>query len=297
MLLKMPPKSFLVGAAGAIALICAGGVATAQQAQRSDLVVDEARNIPHLPPTDTSKLPTTFAGAAAWLPSNPSSPQRYKPKSKRDFTGIWLHVGGNSWDPLAPSGLAQNAPLAPQYATILKKRVDDRAAGRPTGDPTAACNPPGMPRMMTMLYPMEIVMNDNQVNLYAEYQEQQRRIFTDGRKLDAEPDPTFRGQSVGRWEGNVLKVVTIGLRGDTNIETSGMPHSDKLIVYERFWLSDDNTLNDEITLVDPKALTRPWTVTKGYKRAAPDLAILPYLCTENNRNPPAADGTTRAILK
>ena len=154
-----------------------------------------------------------------------------------------------------------------------------------------------MPRMMTMLYPMEIVMNDHQVNLYAEYQEQLRRIFTDGRKLDPEPDPTFRGQSAGYWDGNVLKVVTIGLRGDTNIETSGMPHSDKLIVYERFWLSDDNTLNDEITLVDPKALLKPVIERASWVRGKPGLSIQPYMCTENNRNPIGANGATTVILK
>jgi hypothetical protein len=156
--------------------------------------------------------------------------------------------------------------------------------------------PPGMPRIMTMTYPMEITMGPGRVMIYAEWLEQVRRIFTDGRPLEAEPDPTYNGQSVGHWEGNIFVATSFGFRPETNMESSGLPKSDKAITYERIWLADDDTLRNEITIVDPVAFAKPWTVTKTYKRAPPDFKLEPYVC-ENNRNPVADDGTIQTILK
>jgi hypothetical protein len=154
-----------------------------------------------------------------------------------------------------------------------------------------------MPRIMTMTYPMEITMGPDRIMIYAEWDEQVRRIFTDGRPLPEDPDPTYNGESVGHWEGNFLISTAYGFRLDTNMEASGLPKSDKAIAYERIWLADDDTLRDEFTLVDPVAFVKPWTVTKSYKRAPPDFKLMPYVCLENNRNPIGPDGSIRVILK
>jgi hypothetical protein len=308
------PETCVLGAASAIALICLGGAAAAQDQVQAKAT--PPTSVPQLPPRDTSKLPTTFAGAAAVEPSNPAWPQPYKPKSRRDFTGVWERAGEKRRAPPQAQAAAQGqgparrqggaqgqggvqtASLTPPYAAVLKQRQDDRAAGKVTGDPTASCLPGGMPRMMTHSpYPMEIMMNDRQMNIFREYEEQLRRIYTDGRKLHTAPDPTYRGESVGHWNGDVLEATTIGLRDDTNVDAGGTPHSDKLILYERMWLVDDNNLNYEVTLVDPKAFTQPWTETRSWKRADPKLTIMPYLCAENNRNPVGADGATQVLLK
>lgn len=226
------------------------------------------------------------------------SPKPYVPKSKRDFTGIWENRGGIGWQQGIPPGKAQNPPLTPEYQKIFDRHVANAAAGKPTGDPTAGCLPQGMPRIMTMTYPMEIMMNELQVNIFAEWNGQTRRIFTDGRPLPPadEVDVTFNGTSVGHWEGDVLVATTIGMRGDTNLESSGLPHSDALVVKERIWLADDRTLKDEITLVDPKAYTRPWTVTKTFHRAAPGAELVEYVCLENQRNPVNEKGEIGVIL-
>ena len=243
-------------------------------------------------------LPTTFAEAAKTQPVDPKwGTVRYRPKSRRDLTGIWINQGGIGWTPGVPPGARQNPPLTPQYAKLFATHLADAAAGRPTGDPTASCLPPGMPRIMTMTYPMEITMGPDRIMIYAEWDEQVRRIFTDGRPLEAEPDPTFNGQSVGHWEGNFLISTAFGFRLETNMESSGLPKSDKAIAYERIWLADDDTLRDEFTLVDPVALVRPWTVTKTFKRAPPDFTIEPYVCLENNRNPISPDGSIHVILQ
>jgi hypothetical protein len=250
------------------------------------------------PARDTSKLPTSFAEAAKTQPVNPKwGAVPYRPKSRHDLTGIWISQGGIGWTPGIPPGRGQNPPLTPAYAKLFEGHLADAAAGKPTGDPTAGCLPPGMPRVMTMTYPMEITMGTNRIMIYAEWDEQVRRIFTDGRPLPTDPDPTYNGESVGHWEGDFLLSTAYGFELDTNMESSGLPKSDKAIAYERIWLADDDTLRDEITLVDPIALTKPWTVTKTYKRAPPDFEIEPYVCLENNRNPIAPDGSIKAVLQ
>ncbi len=249
------------------------------------------------PSRDTSKLPVTFSGAAKTQPVDPKwGTAPYRPKNRRDFNGIWINQGGIGWTPGVPPGKAQNPPLTPAYAKLFARHLANAAAGKPTGDPTANCAPPGMPRLMTMTYPMEITMGPDRVMIYGEWLEQVRRIFTDGRPLPDDPDPTYNGEAVGHWEGNILVSTAYGFRPETNLESSGLPKSDKAIAYERFWLADDDTLRDEITLVDPLALAKPWTVTKTFKRAPPDFKLLPYVC-ENNRNPVGPDGTIHAILQ
>lgn len=250
------------------------------------------------PYRDAAKLPTTFAEAAKTQPEDPKwGKSAYKPKTRRDLTGIWISQGGIGWVPGVPPGRGQHPPLTPAYQKLFDGHLADAAAGRPTGDPTADCLPPGMPRIMTMTYPMEITMGTDRVMVYAEWDEQVRRIFIDGRPLPVDPDATYNGESAGHWEGNFLVATSYGFRLDTNMESSGLPKSDKAIAYERIWLADDDTLRDEFTLVDPVALVKPWTVTKTFKRAPPDFAIEPYVCLENNRNPTAPDGSIRSILQ
>ena len=218
-------------------------------------------------------------------------PSLYRPKSKHDFTGLWERKGGIAWDP-AVVGPTLSAPLTPEYKALFDRRLKDAADGRPTGDNTASCLPPGMPRIMTMTYPMEIMQNESQLNIFAEWDEQTRRIFIDGRPHPPSDDldPTFNGHSIGHWEDDVLVADTVGLRGDTDLEASGLPHSEALHIKERIWLADDDTLKDEITLIDPKAYTRPYTVTKTYLRMKPGKGLLPYVCEENNRNPMDQNG-------
>jgi hypothetical protein len=237
-----------------------------------------------------------LAAAAA---AKPYTPAQYKPKSKRDFFGLWDNPDGIGWTPGKQPGPGQGEPLTPEYQKIFDEHQKNAREGKPTGDITAACLPQGMPRIMTMTYPMEIIQNDQQVNIFAEWMEQTRRIYLDGRPHPPadELEPTFYGHSTGHWEGDVLVVETVGLRGDTNLEASGMPHSDQLVVRERIWLENDNLLKDEITLIDPKAYTKPWTVTKRYTRMDAGATLLPYVCLENQRNPVAADGSIGVVLQ
>ncbi len=86
-------------------------------------------------------------------------------------------------------------------------------------------------------------------------------------------------------------------RGHGDPASPGLPHSDALVVYAKLWLATDDVMKDEITLVDRKAYTRPWTVTKTYERARRGTQVMPYVCLENNRNPLGPDGKTTVNLK
>jgi hypothetical protein len=225
-----------------------------------------------------------------------AEPRVYPPASHHDFTGIWEHTGSFGWRQDRPLGRAQEPPFTPAYRLRWEQYLRDDALGKQYLDPVAACLPPGMPRMMSMPYPMEVMQNAVQVNVHSEWMEQTRRIYVDGRPLPREPDPTFNGYSIGHFEGEVLVVDTVGLRGDTLIDV-GMPHSAAMRVHERIRLVDAETLEDEITLTDPEALEHPWTTVKRFHRADPDVEIMPWVCLENNRNPIDAAGHVGFTLK
>ncbi len=143
---------------------------------------------------------------------------------------------------------------------------------------------------------MEIIQKPQQMTIIAEWESQVRRVFLDGRKHPAELDPTFNGHSIGHWEGKTLVVDTVGLRADTVFDQSGIRHSDRLHLIERFTLVQPDTIELQITADDPVAFYQPWVVKKVYKRA-PGAEIMEYVCAENNRNPIGPDGVVGTILK
>lgn len=200
-----------------------------------------------------------------------------------DITGIWERSPdqGIRFD---PSGAAP--PLTPAYAAKLQADLAARAKGEDVADPTAGCLPPGMPRMMSATYPLEVLQTRGQVTIIAEWDSTVRRIFTDGRShpSDDDLDVTFNGHSIGHWEAGVLVVDTVGLHGDTSFEASPLRHSDQMHLVERIRLLDPKTLEDQITVIDPVALTRPWIVVRRYVRGGPGARIMEYVCEENNHD-------------
>jgi hypothetical protein len=149
-----------------------------------------------------------------------------------------------------------------------------------------------MPRLMSMVYPMEIVITPKTTYILSDFGEP-RRIFTDGRQWPKEIEPSFNGLSIGKWadadaDGRyaTLEVETRGMKGPRTFEASGiLLHDDnQTVVTERIRLdpSDKNRLLDEITTID-HALTRPWTVTKKYTRDPNSTPVWRFNeCSENN---------------
>jgi hypothetical protein len=223
----------------------------------------------------------TIAGAAAF------DETKYP-----DWSGQWWRPRGVGfqWDPTKPPGLGQQAPLTPEYQAVLEASLADQAAGGQGGDNLITCRTNGMPRMMSVAWPIEFVILPNITYVNFEVF-MPRRIYTDGRDFPKEHEPGFMGYSIGRWldtDGDgrfdTLEVETRNFKGPRTYEFSGIPlHDDnQSIIKERIRLdkSDRNIMHNEITVID-HALTRPWTVNKRYSRQR-DVVWYEDNCTENN---------------
>ena len=215
-----------------------------------------------------------------------------------DMKGQWQRLrvpgvaGQPSYDPNKSEGYAQQAPLTPEYRAIHEASIADQKAGGQGNDPTYLCIPPGMPRLMNLYDPMEIIITPVTTHILIEYIRDSRRIYTDGRDWPTNFDPTFAGYSIGKWidedrDGrfDVLEVETRFMKGPRALDATGLPlHKDnQTVVKER--ISRDKTmpdvLNNEMTTID-NAFTRPWTVTKKYSRAREQRPMWrEAVCAEN----------------
>ena len=145
-----------------------------------------------------------------------------------------------------------------------------RMAGSSEYDYTEQCLPPGMPAMMSMAYGMEVLQTKDKITFFSELNDALRRVYLDGRKPSQKvlDDPTYAGYSTGHWEGDTLVVDTVAIRGDKSFIEGFTPHSDEMTVHERIRLTSPGMLEDQITVTDPKALTKPWQTTKTYRKMA-----------------------------
>jgi hypothetical protein len=219
-----------------------------------------------------------------------------------DFTGVWEEPLGDASLVVPPGEANQNPrksaskskfptfptrqplPLTPEWAAKVKSLKAHAAQ-----DTSAAnCLPPGMPGIMGQPYPYEFLFTPGQVTILGEAYMIVRHIYTDGRPLPKDPDPTFFGTSIGHWEGNTLVAESVGFSPRTEIGP-GVPHSDKMKIIERFRLVDPDTMSIETTLTDPVVLTHPYTTTRILKRHR-DWTIDEYICEENNRNSVTGNG-------
>jgi hypothetical protein len=192
-----------------------------------------------------------------------------------DFKGQWLRIGNPNW---APPGTPR-PPLTAEYQKIYDANRKDMSEGGPGDVPSWACIPQGMPMMMNLYDPMEIIITqDITYILISHVNDSYRRIYTDGRSWpqEGEYELTYAGYSLGRWldedgdgKFDVLEVETRYLKGPRAYDASGIPlhRENGSIIRERFYLdkTDKNTIYDEITVIDD-ALTRPWSTLKKASR-------------------------------
>jgi hypothetical protein len=216
-----------------------------------------------------------------------------------DLKGQWVRLqkvpmrGQPSFDQAKPWGAGQEAPLTSEYQAILDANLKDQKNGGHGGFTGWTCLPYGMPMMMYAFTPAEFVVTPDTTYVLINQQDAMRRIYTDGRTMPANAEPSFAGYSIGRWidekgDGNysVLEVETRNFKGPRFFDESGIPmHADNQSVFhERIYLdkADANVLHDEITVED-HALTRPWTVTRDYARVKTQRPVwLEFSCAENN---------------
>jgi hypothetical protein len=227
-------------------------------------------------------LVLAFAGAAA----------RAEVSKYPDLRGQWLRASAVQWDPTKPPARGQQAPLTAEYQAIYDRALkEQQTVGGQDYNPQIRCIPSGMPRTMIAYEPLEIVVTPKTTYVRDQVLGEFRRIYTDGREWPHLLQPSYIGSSMGRWidtlgsgRYDTLEVETRGFKGPRIIDNTGIPlHFDnQTVIKERISLDRDdaNLLHDEITLID-HAFTRPWTVTRNFRRDT-KAEWIEYLCQENN---------------
>jgi hypothetical protein len=245
-----------------------------------------------------SRIPSRAAAATVVLLLSMARVRAFDDSRYPDLAGQWTRapvpgaIGQPTYDPSKPWGRGQRAPLTAEYEAIFQANLDDQAAGGQGIVPWVHCIANGMPAIMTVFQPMEIVVTPEVTYIRIDQvQDSHRRVYTDGRDWPDYVAPAYDGYSIGRWidaDGSgrysVLEIETRDLKGPRVYDASGIPlHPDKQsIIKERLYLSkaDPNLLYDEITVID-HALTRPWTVTKSFRRSLnPRPAWPEYVCAD-----------------
>jgi hypothetical protein len=215
---------------------------------------------------------TTLAGAVVLFlfPSIfAQSANQAKANDAADLTGVWMI---DHFQPaLFPKGTTP--PFTP-WAEEQFKKADTKV-----NDPNLACLPHGIPRIMFVPLPMEIFQVPDKVLMYQEAGNQLRQIHMNREHLK-DLDPTYNGDSIGKWDGNTLVVDTVGFNTITWMDHVGLPHTGALHVVERIRRVDHNTLIDDFTIEDPKAYTKKWTASQTYI-LKPGWEIAEYVCDNN----------------
>lgn len=224
---------------------------------------------------------------------NLSAPAPRTADGKPDLTGMW-EVERNQ--PCPPNGcddaqipyeftnigwsLKHGLPYQPWAAALVKQRATENRLH----DPRTHCLPEGMIRMHTAGF-RKVIQILGQLVIMAEFNASYRQIYTDGRPLLADPNPSWNGYSTGKWDGDTLVVQTTGFRDDMWIDAGGDPLTSAAKVTERFSRVNFGNLEIELTEDDPKAYTKPWTVKLHYTIKL-DSDILDYICMENEKDLP-----------
>jgi hypothetical protein len=235
--------------------------------------------------TPAAQPPKPAAAKPAWPPEGPMPRTA---DGKPDFSGNWapnaIRENVNLAGVLAAAGTP--VPMLPDAAKIHQQRQDSLSKD----DPEGFCLPPGVPRMSTTPYPWTMIQTPQLLAIvYEGGAHIWRKIFLDGRPHDPKVEYTWLGDSVGHWEGDTLVFTTVALKGsrdgDSILDRTGLVLSDKAHATTRMRKTAATSIEVQMTIEDPKALTKPWMVTKTFQKMPAGTRLYDYGCAENNRNP------------
>ena len=206
----------------------------------------------------------------------PAVPKAQSGFSPHDLSGVWMERQNTvSFSPQEPPIL----PWAEEKYKSAKPGYGPRATPD-SEDPILNCLPPGVPRIMLIPFPMQVIQIPGEVVMLFEYDHYIRHIYLGRREHSKELDLTWMGDSIGWWEGNTLVVDTNGLNDKTWLDQVGHPHSDALHVVERIRRIDHETLQDDLTIDDPKAYRKTWTGLQVFKLKS-SWHLLEYVCADD----------------
>ncbi len=210
---------------------------------------------------------------------NLTAPAPRTADGKPDLYGIWEPTPKylrNIASDLKP----EDVPLQPWADAVYKERL---TGARAREEPDANCLPQGVPKIDAAPAPYKFINTPTGIAVLYEAFTQWRQIFTDGRPPLRDPNPTWFGYSIGRWEGDTLVVDTTGFNGKGWLDQVGHPTTDALHVTERFRRLNVGEMELRITIDDPKAYTKPWDVTEKLLLLV-DSELIEFVCHENNRD-------------
>jgi hypothetical protein len=236
---------------------------------------------------------------------NLAAPAPRTADGKPDLSGMWANPGwreigagsgvsGTGGAPGTPavlprgpglffdigSGVPGGLPFQPAAADLKKKRMADNSRD----NPDAHCLPMGNMQLHTHPQPRKIVQTPDVVLIMYEGNAGIRQLLTDGRPLPAnDPQPWWFGYSTGRWEDDTLVVRSNGYRDGGWLDVNGSPLTDAAMLTERFTRVNYGNLSIQITVDDPKAYTRPWSVTVNHEIML-DTDLIEFVCLENERS-------------
>jgi hypothetical protein len=175
----------------------------------------------------------------------------------------------------------QGSPeLLPSAAALRKKRLEDNQADWPE----LHCLPVG-PIIQGQDGDNTFVQGPKMIAVFYDIgHDLPRLVYTDGRGHPKDPNPSWMGHSIGKWEGDTLVIDTVGFNGRTWASYSGLPTTERLHVIERIRRIDMGHLEKEITVDDPGAYVKPWTIKRTAILAPPSYEMQEYVCNENNRD-------------
>ena len=214
------------------------------------------------------------------------------PDGKPDLSGLWITEPKRAATPNFPgceptanefteigATLKGGLPYQPWAAELVKKR---RAEER-LHDPLSYCLPVGPMRLHTWSTPRKMIETPGLVVILNELNASYRQIFTDGRPLPVDPNPSWNGYSSGKWEGDTLVVQTTGFRDGLWLDATGNPLTDAAKLSERFHRVNFGRMEIKITVDDRKAYTKPWTITL-YQNIKLDTDLLDFICNEGEKD-------------
>jgi hypothetical protein len=223
-----------------------------------------------------AQMPSQQSAAAKDNASSPNDPH--------NLNGMWEFFAN-----IPGQGIYATPSKTPPPMTPWAKAKYDEAkpgygpkAQAGGNDPILKCFPTGIPRIIFFPQPLEIVQTPERIFMFFEREHEWRQIWTDGRSHPKNMEPTWMGDSIGKWDGDTLVVDTIGLTEKSWLDFYGDPHSDDMHLIERYQRVNHDSLTLQVIVEDPKAYTSTWvgdtktyTLLKGKKAYMDELPCIP----------------------
>jgi hypothetical protein len=233
---------------------------------------------------------TAHSGSDATPEASNNDHQAAAPALSHDLSGVWMQYPANA-GPGVPGMNGVDEKFRPPLTAWGQAKFDaarpvtgPRAVPGEEGNPSLLCKPDSPPRLLILPNPFEIVQIPGRVFMFFEEYHAWRTIWTDGRALPKDPEPTWLGYSVGKWQGDIFVVDTIGFNDKVWVDGFGNPRSEQMHLTERYRRLNHDTLEMQITMDDPKAYTKPWVSPPKLHKLEPGWELAEWFCVPDEHN-------------